>query len=178
MKSRLQSIRELESWHENKDPWNYDGNDFDTLRRQVLLDEISKKEYNNVLDIGCGQGFITKKLKGKKVTGIDISQQAIKHANSINQSEVEFLQCSIFDITNVFQEKFDLILITGVLYSQYIGKSSNLIYTLVDQVLEKDGHLLCVHIKEWYNCNFPYLKLKEINYPYRDYDHKLELYIK
>nr|WP_262916806.1 class I SAM-dependent methyltransferase [Aestuariivivens insulae] len=168
----------METWHRTKDPWGYNSNEHDLFRREMLFSELPEREYKNVLDIGCGQGFITKQLNVSSVTGIDISQEAIRHANKNNETNVIFLQGSIFDITKMFKVKFDLVLITGVLYQQYIGDSSNLIYLLIDQILEERGHLVTVHINEWNICQFPFLKLKEVIYPYRDYNHKLEVYVK
>ena len=76
----------------------------------------------------------------------------------------------------MLDKKFDLIVITGVLYSQYIGKSSSLIYKIIDSLLVPKGILVSVHINDWYNCQFPYLKLKQRFYNYRNYNHKLEIY--
>lgn len=178
MKSQIQPIEELESWHKLKDPWGYSKNEHDTFRKEMLFSELPEKEFENILDIGCGQGFITKQLKGEQITGLDISYEAIKHAKINNPTNVDFLQGSIFDVKKIFNKKFDLIIITGVLYKQYIGDSSNLIYLLIDQILKEKGHLLIVHINEWNICHFPYLRLKEVMYPYREYNHKLEIYVK
>lgn len=178
MKSKIQSIENLETWHNTADPWGYKNNKHDTIRRDILLSELPNREYKNVLDIGCGQGFITKEIIGDKVTGVDISHSAIKYAQKDCPKNVSFIQGSIFEIDQLFTTKFDLILITGVLYKQYIGDASNLIYILINRILEENGHLVSVHINEWNICKFPYLKIKEIVYPYRDYNHKLEIYTK
>jgi 2-polyprenyl-3-methyl-5-hydroxy-6-metoxy-1,4-benzoquinol methylase len=174
----IQPLSELEEWHKEEDPWNYNKNQDDKYRLDFLLSEIPKRDYKNVLDIGCGQGFITTKLPGKKIHGVDISNQAIKHAKKKSSESVTFSQGSIFNLNNLGNNKFDLIIITGVLYPQYIGMSSSLIYLILNSLLNKDGILVCVHIDEWYNCQFPFLKLKQRFYPYREFNHKLEVYIK
>lgn len=174
----IQKKEELEKWYEIEDPWGYNVDKADLIRRDVLLSEIPKKEYKNVLDIGCGEGFVTKKLPGTNVFGIDISQNAINYANEIATEALQFRQGSIFEIDKIFDIKFDLIIITGVLYPQYIGKSSNLIFLLIDKILNEKGILISVHINEWYQLQFPYLKRKQLYYDYREYTHNLEIYSK
>ncbi len=71
---RLQDIEELEKWHQRKDPWGYESNPDDTLRKEILLSAIPDKTYQQVLDIGCGQGFVTVDLPGNFILGVDISK--------------------------------------------------------------------------------------------------------
>lgn len=175
----IQNLIELNDFHKEEDPWGYSLNADDKKRLEILLAQLPKLEYKNVLDIGCGQGFITKHLPGKFVTGVDISYEAINHAKKHSTDRMNFLQGSIFDIVSVVnKQKYSLIIITGVLYDQYIGSASNLIYMLIDEILEKDGVLISVHIEDWYNCQFPYLRVKEMYYPYREFNHKFEVYVK
>lgn len=175
----IQSKSELDLFHENFDPWGYENNNEDIKRKEILLNEIPQRDYIHVLDIGCGHGFVTKDLPGKEILGIDISKAAIDNAIKGNlKKNISYKQCSIYDIDKYLDKEFDLIVITGVLYPQYIGDSSNLIYILIDKVLKKGGILVSVHINEWYNSHFPYLKLKQVYYNYREYIHNLEIYIK
>ena len=175
----IQKREELEKWHETEDPWGYNENKEDIFRKEILFSELPDKKYKNVLDIGCGQGFITKDLPGENIYGVDISQSAIDFANKLALSDnLVFKQGSIFDIDKLFEIKFDLIIITGVLYPQYIGESSSLIYLLIDKILKKEGILVSVHINDWYKSQFPYLKTKQTFYNYRQYIHNLEIYSK
>lgn len=176
----IQPLKELENWQKKQDPWSYENNPEDEKRKDILLSEIPIKEYSSVLDIGCGQGFITKHLHGKMITGTDISKAAIKIAKKyIKNKNIKFIQNDIFDLNQKFpDDKFDLIIITGVLYPQYIGKSSTLIYKIIDKALNKKGILVSVHINDWYVSRFPYLLLKEYYYNYREFVHKLEIYTK
>jgi len=172
----IQDLGELNEFHKTNDPWGYFSNPDDLNRAEILLSEIPDIQYNNVLDIGCGQGFITSKLQGNNIYGVDISEEAIKQAKKRNEDKINFVQGSIFDLNKIFSIKFDLVVITGVLYPQYIGHSSALIYKIIDDLLIKGGFLITVHIDEWYSCSFPYLKIKQFYYPYREYNHKLEIY--
>lgn len=174
----LQSREEIENWYTTEDPWNYEQDPEDGKRKNILLAEIPRRKYRNVLHVGCGHGFITRDLPGEKVMGVDISEEAIKKAKSFENERVKFLSASIFDLHTLLPASYDLIIITRVLYPQYIGNSSVLIYVIIDKLLEEDGILACVHIDEWYRCKFPYLLLKEYCYDYREYLHKLEIYVK
>lgn len=178
-KSIIQSKEELENWYTDIDPWQYENNPDDQKRKLMLLNEIPEKHYRNTLDIGCGNGFITRDLPGDQIKGTDISANAIAAAKKLVQSpRILFEEKSIFNIHQNESVKYDLIVITGVLYSQYIGKSSNLIYLLIDQILNDDGILISVHIDNWYNARFPYALIKERIYPYQTYLHRLEVYQK
>ncbi|WP_026947192.1 class I SAM-dependent methyltransferase [Algoriphagus marincola] len=176
---KFQNKKDLEDWYKVSDPWGYEKNKDDLIRKKILLSEIPNREYVNVLDIGCGEGFITKELPGEKILGVDISENAISFAKeNIGSPRIEFLSCDLFDLPNKVEIKFDLIIITGVLYSQYIGNSNSLIYLIIDQLLKKNGVLVSVHIDEWYKSRFPYLLINEYYYSYREYSHILEVYQK
>jgi len=180
--SPIQPIDELEKWWESDpDPWKYENDPADIKRRNILMSLIPEKEYERVLDIGCGNGFITLELPGKSVLGIDISENAIKHAKrrAGNQKRIEFRRASLFDIPFFEkQETYDLIVITGVLYPQYIGESKLLVYSIIDDILRPGGFLLCCHIAEWYSLKFPFYLVKNEFYPYKEYTHIYELYMK
>ena len=174
----LQSINELENFYQQNDPWHYETTPDDKKRKETILSEIPTKLYNNVLDIGCGHGFITRDLPGEKILGVDISSNAIQQAKSYQNNRLNFIQSSIFDIANKTKDKYDLIVITGVLYPQYIGNAYNLIYLLIDQLILDDGILICCHINQWYECRFPYLMLEYGLFEYREYTQRLEVYVK
>lgn len=175
----IQSKKSLDKFHSYIDPWNYEKSNDDLIRREILLREISQFSPKNILDIGCGQGFITSKLNVDEVIGIDISSKAIENAKLQNKNKkIKYFNLSIFELYDFNNSKFDMILITGVLYQQYIGDSSSLIYSLINRILKTGGILINVHIDEWYSCSWPFIKIKDFYYPYRTYTHKLEIFRK
>ena len=179
MHNQIQPKSELEEWHSVDDPWKYESTPDDKKRKNLLLSEIPQGHYKNTLDIGCGQGFITKDLPGDSIIGIDISHEAINKAKKYESSKLKFKQADIFEVCEALDnQQFDLIIITGVLYPQYIGNSNRLINHLIDKILSKKGILVSVHIDEWYNNRFPYLLLSDLAYSYRNYYHRLEVYVK
>lgn len=175
----LQTKKDLEAWYSEQDPWKYEKNPEDLKRKKILLSEIPNLKFSHTLDIGCGNGFITKDLPGNFIKGIDISANAIQAAKkSISSKHITFEEKDIFSIHKNESKGYDLVIITGLLYEQYIGSSSNLIFLLIDQILNKNGILLTVHIDSWYHCRFPYNLFYQRVYPYKTYLHKLEVYQK
>jgi 2-polyprenyl-3-methyl-5-hydroxy-6-metoxy-1,4-benzoquinol methylase len=179
----LQPLEELEKFYNDDDPWSYETNFDDIRRKNIILSEIPERKYENVLDIGCGHGFITRELPGKRIIGVDISTNAIAQANSNqnkgqNKKNIDFTQSSIFELNAHIFGVYDLIIITGVLYPQYIGEAKSLVYNIVDRFLADNGILVCSHINEWYKLRFPYLMLENYYFEYREYTQCLEVYVK
>ncbi|NIP29571.1 MAG: methyltransferase domain-containing protein [Candidatus Dadabacteria bacterium] len=175
----IQSKDELDSWYSQPDPWGYETNPEDLNRCAMLLSVLPQKRFSRILDIGCGNGFVTQRLPGDTIIGVDISENAVKYAQARNLPNVDFQRLSIFDLPEKgWYQYFDLIVISGVLYPQYIGKGHLLVYTIIDDLLKQGGHLACAHILEWYNCRFPYITLTREYYSYREFSHILEIYLK
>lgn len=176
---KVQSADELNAYYTNEDPWGYYTNREDSNRKLVLLSAIKGLSFSRALDIGCGNGFITRAIPAREVIGVDISENAIKEARRrAGDTHVRYETCSLFELSPSRLGLFDCILITGVLYNQYIGKALPLVYMLLDEMLEEDGTLISVHIEEWNFARFPYAIIHKQRYRYREYNHLLEIYRK
>jgi tRNA (mo5U34)-methyltransferase len=74
-----------------------------------------------VLDIGCNAGFYSFEMKARgasRVLGIDWAPRYLQQARfaaEVLGADVEFLQCSVWDIANL-GERFDLVIFMGVFY--------------------------------------------------------------
>lgn len=81
--------------------------------RKVLNDFIKTHPYNRLLDFGCGIGILASIFPKKKYVGFDLDSEAISYAKEINPG-YNFL---VGDATTFkFKEKFDLIIVVGVLH--------------------------------------------------------------
>lgn len=174
----IQSKDELENWYSKGDPWGYFDNPQDTMRKARILSAIPQFDYENVLDIGCGNGFLTNSLPGKQIIGLEISEKAVQWANEHATPNARYLCGSLFDLPDLNLPPMDLIVITGVLYPQYIAESIRLVYVLIDQLLKPGGVLVCSHIYEWHKARFPYLTVSREYFAYREYSQVLEVYCK
>jgi len=73
-----------------------------------IVENYKLKNYNkekmldNILDCGCGEGHLLKKLQGRKY-GIDLSVTAIKRAKEKNP-DAKFLKSNIIDLP--FEDNF------------------------------------------------------------------------
>jgi SAM-dependent methyltransferase len=179
----IQSAGELDAHYSTEDPWGYDTSNDDHIRRERLLSFLPQREFGRSLDIGCGNGFLTFSLPGSTVVGCDVSPQAIEWATQRAQAKpdrnrFELRALSLFDLPRASLGRFDLIVITGVLYPQYIGKAFSLVQLIVDDLLNEGGILVSVHIDDWCRHWFPYTSLDMSFYSYREYTHRLEVYRK
>src|SRR5512140_518331 len=172
----IQSKDELEKWYSGSDPWGYFDNPQDAARKARILAAIPRLEYENTLDIGCGNGFLTNDLPGKSVLGLDISENVVAWANQHAPAHVKYRAASLFDLPDLDLPAIDLIVITGVLYPQYIGSARRLVPVLIDQILKPGGLLVTSHIYAWLKMRFPYLTISREYFPYREYSQVLEVY--
>jgi putative methylase len=82
----------------------------DILFRAFLNDDIFDK---TILDLGCGTGIFAigaKKLKAKRVVGIDIDPKSIDIASTFAKNHNLNIEFSCMDITEPLSEKFDTVL--------------------------------------------------------------------
>lgn len=118
----------IDSWKENAKNWitllENDGIESRKLATNgAIVDAVCNTKPVSVLDIGCGEGWLSKELsaKGIEVTGIDVIPELINKARE--KVRGEFMVASYEDISlgNIrFSKLFDVIVINFAL----IGKES------------------------------------------------------
>lgn len=105
-----------------------------------ILNKTTKPSFNHV-DIGCGNGFITKEINEyfKNSIGIDLSKQGIYFANKKYKSKK--LRFYLKDMQNLIdnKKKFDYVTTVEVIEHQYdpFKFMENL-----EKIVRKDGYLL------------------------------------
>lgn len=115
-----------EQFYEDKyrleeDPWDYENRAVELLRYDAIFAKVKKLKLNcsKVLDVGCSRGHLSFMFDGisKEVTGIDISETAIKNLNSLVASgenkyktRFNFIKGSIASLP-LEDNSFDLILL-------------------------------------------------------------------
>ena len=138
-------------------PWSvqYDTNENKTrdLDKKSTIETLSRYDFDNVLELGCGTGKNTKWLlqKANKIIGLDFSQEMLHLAKAkITNSKVQFKKNDLtksWEVENGFAD-----LITSSLTLEHI-KNLDHIFKEANRTLKKDGlffiselHLSLIHI--------------------------------
>lgn len=153
----MQSKKELDKWYSAQDPWQYENNPHDIYRKEKILTLIAG-DYRRALDIGAGEGWITKDLPAKEIHAIEISDVAASRFPK--------------NVTRVSEPwgKYDLIIATGVFYDQYDYKQMHQWI-----ISHASGKVLTSNIKAWEH-PLPAKPYYEEDYEYRNYTQHLCLY--
>ncbi len=99
------TMSDIEEFYAKVDPWAYETTPDDQIRKDKIINAL--KPHTRALDVGCGEGWITKDLPAKYIFGIEQSKTAQTRfpANVVAIDEPD--------------GKYDLIIATGVLYKHY-----------------------------------------------------------
>lgn len=172
---------ETELSYDEPDPWGYERNSDDAMRRARLLSAIPRRSYERTLDIGCGDGFITFSLPGAQVTGCDFSDKAIaraieKQAQRADGERFAFISADALNLRTRLTGVYDLVVVTGVLYPHYIGTSWSVVDETLRSFMRPQGILVACHIHDWTPHRFKATRVRQSFYRYRDYTHCLEVF--
>jgi SAM-dependent methyltransferase len=153
----VQSKEDLERWYSQSDRWGYFHEPDDSIRLKNILRILDY--YEKAIDIGCGEGFITRHLPAREIFGVDISENAMSRLPE--------------NVTPIKEPngKYDLVISTGTLYQQYNHKQ---IYDWV--IASAKNHILIAGIKDWLVDYDFGMQLKTLEFKYREYTQKITLY--
>ena len=161
----MQSKEEIENFYRTRDPWGFQRNPEDEKRKNIILENctlfcsqvLQKAKYENALELGAGEGWITKDLPAEKVYGYEISDLArSRWPQNINNFDSSI--------------KYDLIIAPGVLYKQY---DYNAFLDLIRK--HSNGIVMTISIKEWEIIDLRN-QIFEMEFPYRQYTEKLRIF--
>jgi len=149
--------QELEDWYGTVDPWNYATTEDDIKRKELILSVLGKHE--SVLDIGAGEGFITKGIDGEIIHAIELSDLAASRFSS--------------NIKRVMEPEiqYDLIMTTGTLYKQYDYQG---IINMIED--NKPKFILIAGIEDWLVEHSFGKVIAEERFKYREYIQIIKLY--
>ncbi len=148
---------EIEDWYKISDPWSYKSTHDDIVRKARILAMLDS--YDNALDIGCGEGFVTKDIPAKNIFGLDISDNAtLRLPPNVKRVIVPEI-------------KYDLVMSTGTLYKQYDHE------TMSKWIKDHSSrHVLVGGIKDWIIWSDFGNIVDEIEFKYRQYTQIIRLY--
>lgn len=147
-----QSREELEAWYSKPDPWGFQTHPDDADRKARILAAIPGR-HKRALDIGCGEGWITKDLPATLIHGLEWSLAAR-----------ERIPAPVVAVDEPVG-KYNLIVLTGVLYEQFDYRG---LHALVTEHAAKGATVLTCHIKAWEK-PLPGEAEHVEEFPYREY---------
>lgn len=154
----MQSKEELENWYKFPDPWAYETTQDDLDRKEKIISMLPIR-YQRAIDIGCGEGFVTRDLPATEIHGIEISDLAAGRLP--------------WNVKRVHAPEglYDLVITTGTLYAQYNHEQ------IVEWIKKCScRHILIAGIKDWL---MPYSfgnVISRTEFPYRQYIQSVILY--
>jgi 2-polyprenyl-3-methyl-5-hydroxy-6-metoxy-1,4-benzoquinol methylase len=91
----LSDAKIIESWHTNATPWTSAVREQRIESRKLvtdnaIVDAIMRRQPDSVLDIGCGEGWLSRAVAGRgvrRVVGVDVVPALIDQANAAGGAE-------------------------------------------------------------------------------------------
>lgn len=152
-------------YSDNSDPWQYQTRWYEKRKREMSLAVLPQAEYDNAIELGCGNGVFSELLarRCQALLSIDGNAQAVKLAkqrlgksshSKVIQGVIPHVLLSLDDallqayplsdgaLAN--KPPFDLVVISEILY--YLSPTDiDTVITWIKQNLAVGGTLLCCH---------------------------------
>jgi len=143
--NKLSDDKILDSWKKNASPWVKAIEHQEIESRRLVTDRaivstISATAPQNVLDIGCGEGWLVRELSGLGVsaTGIDAVEELINKAKEPGIGSFKVLEYEDIS-TSTINESYDAVVCNFSL----LGKESvEHTFSVVPALLNDGGHLV------------------------------------
>ncbi len=152
-------------YSDNSDPWQYQTRWYEKRKREMCLAVLPQAEYDNAIELGCGNGVFSELLarRCQALLSIDGNTQAVQLAKQrlgksyhvrVIQGVIPHVLLSLenallqsyplSDGALVHKPPFDLIVISEILY--YLSPTDiDTVITWIKQNLAVGGTLLCCH---------------------------------
>jgi len=166
----MQALSAIDDFYKRADPWGYQEHPDDAIRKDTILSILKdpmitgRESFEVALDIGAGEGWITKDLPAARIYGIETSDNAAaRFPENVRRIKEP-------------REKYDLITVTGMMYSHYN------FHTFIKWVERSaNGIVLLCNIQEWEvpivrENRIKWNQIHEETFPYREYNQQLRVY--
>lgn len=135
----------IDSWLQNAEPWvsavrNNQIESRSLVTNKAILDVISEKMPQKVLDIGCGEGWLSRALHkaGIYTHGIDVVPELVDEANKLGGGIFQVLAYEDLSQDSI-EGKFDIAVCN---FSLLGSESVTKIFNCVTDLLNEDGYFI------------------------------------
>jgi trans-aconitate methyltransferase len=158
-------MSEIEDWYKAEDPWAYKTTPDDATRKERILSFAEwLSPFNRALDIGCGEGWITKDLPAEEIHGYEESDNAAERFPDNVKRVLEP------------EGEYDLILAAGVLYKHYEWRK---MLDMIKKYRAPQSVVIVAGIDDWLVDEIDELGESEIEeeFPYRNMVQKIYVFV-
>lgn len=128
------------------DPWDFETSPYEAAKYAATIAALPKDLYNNVLEIGCSIGVLTKLLAKRSIQllATDISQTALDRASE-RCSDLQNVSFKKLNFQNELpNDLYDLIMVSEVAY--YLSANDwELTVSNLFEKLQFNGNIVLVH---------------------------------
>jgi ubiquinone/menaquinone biosynthesis C-methylase UbiE len=122
-----------------------------TLEIDTILRVIEGMPHENILDVGCGNGYTTraiaKKFPEATVTGVDFSGEMVKEANKLATPNAEFFEGDVLSLSRnpmLITGNYDVVISTRCLINLANWEEQKIGILEMRKLLSKEGKLVLV----------------------------------
>lgn len=130
-----------------KDPYLTTIDEKEIIKLEKSFDLVKDSRYKNILDIGCGEGYLVEKLipLADRIVALDISKLALQRAEKRirKDAHIDFIQKDILKYKP--GENFDLIICSEILYYLQLEDVKTIAGKLIEWI-SPNGKLLLVNV--------------------------------
>ncbi len=145
-KKTLHSEYFKEVYDANEDPWNFETSEYEAEKYAATIAALPRKQYGNVLEVGCSIGVLTRLLaqKSTRLLATDVSQKALDLAakRCVDFKNVSFKNLSFQN--ELPEDQYDLIMISEVAYYLSANDWEAAVGKLYHR-MQPDGNIVLVH---------------------------------
>src|SRR3989344_1304374 len=113
----------------------------------VFKEILNQKKWNNLIDLGCGSGYYTRRFVGygKKVVGVDCNMNQLNIAQKIeNETKlgIKYIQSNLTNLKSIESNSFDFAFLNFVIVEISDDKVIKQIFKEAHRILRKKGFLI------------------------------------